>query len=119
MTIQKTARKTPMSGMLSAVAGMLIAFFALVLTACSSCAELCGSVRGTITDPSGAAVVGATVTLRDVGTKRYSTGGDDRTGCVFLSSRQRWCLRVTVKAAGFKEFLATMSVEVHVSTSTK
>ncbi len=47
-----------------------------------------GSVRGTVTDPSGAAVPGAKITLRDVCTSYFNGYG-----LVFLSCRKRGHLR--------------------------
>jgi len=117
MKIQN-CKKNAMSGMLSAVAGMLIAFLLLFSPLAADAQNYAGSVRGTITDPSGAAVVGATVTLRDVGTNATLQAATTELGAYSFPVVNVGVYEVTVKAAGFKEFLAK-SVEVHVSTSTE
>src|ERR1700716_1906264 len=66
MKIQNCKANTA-SGLLSVVAGMLIAFLLLLTPPAVHAQSYAGSVRGTVTDPSGAAVAGATVTLRNVG----------------------------------------------------
>jgi Carboxypeptidase regulatory-like domain/TonB-dependent Receptor Plug Domain len=77
-----------------------------------------GSVRGTVTDPSGAAVAGATVTLRDVGTNATSETTTTDSGGYSFGDVSVGVYEVTVKAGSFKEYLAK-DVEVHVSTSTE
>ena len=74
-----------------------------------------GSVRGTVTDPSGAAVAGATVTLRDIGTNATLQATTSELGVYSFPAVNVGVYEVTVKAASFKEFLAK-NVEVHVST---
>jgi hypothetical protein len=75
-----------------------------------------GSVRGTVTDPSGAAVAGAIVTLRDVGTNATLQATTSEMGVYSFPAVSVGVYEVTVKAASFKEFLAK-NVEVHVSTT--
>jgi hypothetical protein len=75
-----------------------------------------GSVRGTVTDPSGAAVAGATVTLRNVGTNETVTATTSAMGSYSFPIVNVGTYEVTVKATSFKEFVAK-DVEVHVSTS--
>ena len=77
-----------------------------------------GSVRGTVTDPSGAAVAGATVTIRDVGTNATLQATTSEMGAYSFSSVNVGVYELSVKAGSFKEFLAK-NVEVHVSTATE
>src|SRR5438128_10911013 len=64
----KSSKAKAASFTLSAVAGMLLAFLLLLSPLAAHAQSYAGSVRGTATDPSGAAIAGAMVTLRDVGT---------------------------------------------------
>ena len=77
-----------------------------------------GSVVGSVTDPSGAAIPGATVTLTNIGTQEkrtQSSGADGGFTFVNLFAGQ---YRVDVEKAGFKHFARTdVSVEVQQSTS--
>lgn len=98
------------------LAGVL---FVLLLSPFAAYAQnYAGSVRGTVTDPSGAAVAGATVTLRDVGTNATSETTTTDTGGYSFGNVSVGVYEVTVKAGSFKEYLAK-DVEVHVSTSTE
>ena len=106
------------SGTLSVVAEMLIALLLLLSPLAAHAQNYAGSVRGTVTDPSGAAVVGATVTLRDVGTNATLTSTTTELGAYSFPAVNVGVYEVTVKAGSFKEFLAR-NVEVHVSTATE
>src|SRR5882762_1354827 len=100
------------------VAGMLMAFLLLLLPLAVHAQNYAGSVRGAVTDPSGAAVVGATVTLRDVGTNATLQATTTELGAYSFPAVNVGTYEVIVKAGSFKEFLAK-NVEVHVSTSTE
>ena len=65
----KTSRSNGASGVFSVLAGMLVPLL-LLLSVTAYAQNYAGSVRGTVTDPSGAALSGASVTLRDVAHKR-------------------------------------------------
>lgn len=105
-------------GMGNVAAGLLIAF-ALLLSALPAHAQnYAGSIRGTVTDPSGAVVAGATVILRDVGTNATSETTTNDQGGYSFQAVNVGVYEVTVKAGNFKEFHAR-NVEVHVSTSTE
>jgi hypothetical protein len=105
-------------GMLGVVAGMLIAFALLLSPLAAHAQNYAGSVRGTVTDQSGAAVAGAAVTLRDVGTNALLTATTSDAGSYSFPLVNVGSYEVTVKAGSFKEFVAK-SVEVHVSTATE
>src|SRR6266481_4440801 len=116
--MSQNCKKNHASGMLSVVAGMLIALLLLLSPVAAHAQNYAGSVRGTITDPSGAAVVGATVTLRDVGTNATLQATTTELGAYSFPAVSVGVYEVIVKAGSFKEFLAR-NVEVHVSTATE
>ncbi len=103
------------NAMLGVVAGMLIAFLLLLSPLAVHAQNYAGSVSGTVTDPSGAAVAGAAVTLRNVGTNATSTTTTTALGAYSFPAVNVGVYEVTVKAASFKEVIAK-NVEVHVST---
>src|ERR1700716_285843 len=117
MKIQNCKANTA-SGLLSVVAGMLIAFLLLLTPPAVHAQSYAGSVRGTVTDPSGAAVSGATVTLRDVGTNATSQMTTTEQGTFSFPIVNVGTYEVIVKASSFKESVST-NVEVHVSTATE
>jgi len=80
--------------------GVLLSLSCLCLHAQSTY----GSVSGTITDPSGAAIGGATVTLTNAGTaaKRTETSGDD--GHFTFVNLFQGEYRVDIEKQGFKHF---------------
>src|SRR6202166_3692331 len=101
-----------------ALAGVLLVPVLLLSLFATYAQNYAGSVRGTVTDPSGAAVPGATVTLRDVGTNATTETTTTDTGGFTFGNVSVGTYEVTVKAGNFKEFVAK-DVEVHVSTSTE
>src|SRR6202162_3214747 len=105
----------------SAIWGLAAVLLVLVLLLSPFAAyaqNYAGSVRGTVTDPSGAAVPGATVTLRDVGTNATTETTTTDTGGFTFGNVSVGTYEVTVKAGNFKEYVAK-DVEVHVSTTTE
>ena len=77
-----------------------------------------GSISGTVTDPSGAAVSGANVTLTNVSTseKRTATSGDD--GHFTFVNLFQGQYRLDVEKPGFKHF-GRPNVEVQVQQDTR
>jgi Carboxypeptidase regulatory-like domain len=78
----------------------------LVLTGVNSLALLAQSgtssaLRGEVTDPSGAAVLRATVTMVDTNTKAARVGETDATGHFLFSQINPGTYQVTVEAIGF------------------
>src|SRR5580704_10440792 len=106
------------SGLWSVVAGVVLAFVLLLSPLAAKAQSYAGSVRGTVTDPAGAAVPGATVTLRDVGTNSTFETKTTEQGDYAFAVVNVGVYEVTVKHGSFKEFVAK-NVEVHVSTPTE
>jgi Carboxypeptidase regulatory-like domain len=115
MKIQNSKRIAA-NGMWSVVAGTLLAIVLLLAPVAIQAQNYNGSVRGTVTDPQGGSVAGATVTLRDVGTNATSTTITTDLGAYSFPTVDVGTYEITVKAASFKEYVAH-NVEVHVSTA--
>src|ERR1035437_6402355 len=94
---------------------MLIAGFAMLLCQIAINAQASGSLAGTITDPQGAVVAGANVTVRSTttGTERTATTNDK--GVFNIPDLQPGVYTVTVDSKGFKKAVAP-DVKVDVST---
>ena len=71
-----------------------------------------GSVLGTVTDASGAAVPGATVTVSNVGTNESRVAKSDAAGNFSVMNLQPATYKITVDAAGFKRFVRQVVVAV-------
>jgi hypothetical protein len=102
----------------SVVTGLLIVCLLLLSPLVAYGQNYAGSVTGTVTDPSGAAVPGAAVTLRDVATNATSSTTTTESGAFSFPVVNVGTYEVTVKAATFRAFVAK-DVEVHVSTPTE
>ena len=77
-----------------------------------------GTITGTVTDPSGAAVAGANVSAIDVGTNAgYSASTSDQ-GVYTFAQLPIGTYEIHVKQGSFKEYIAK-GVEVHTSTVTE
>jgi hypothetical protein len=77
--------------------------------------ELYGRIRGVVTDPSGAVIAGATVTVTNVGTGvsvTVTTGTDGSYEALQLVAPGTY--RVAVSASGFKKYLAS-GIPLHVT----
>ena len=91
--------------------------FALVmLLSCFAYGQYAGTIRGTVTDPTGAAVAGAQVTVKNPATDltREVTTSDQ--GDYTVTALPAGLYEVTVKQANFKESVIH-AVEVHGSSS--
>lgn len=64
-----------------------------------------GNITGTVTDPTGAVVVGASVTVTNTATGVLSTTVSNRTGYFEVDSIDPGTYSVTVKAPGFQELV--------------
>ena len=71
-----------------------------------------GSIGGQISDPSGAVVAGATVTITDLGTNNSRTTKTGAKGDFTFSSLRPSHYKITVDAAGFKQSVVS-DIELH------
>ncbi len=80
-----------------------------------------GQIAGTVTDPSGAVVPGATVTVRNADTNAERTAQTSDTGAYLVTSLEPANYEVTVKSASFQPFTAKVEVTVggHVTVDAK
>ena len=90
----------------------------LALPVLSSAQYYSGTVTGTVTDPSGAAVAGASVTIINPATGATFTATTSELGVYSVAQLPVGTYEIHVKHASFKEFIAK-SVEVHTSTTTE
>jgi hypothetical protein len=80
-----------------------LAFGLLILASASSAfAQNAGSLRGVVTDTSGAVVPGATLTLSDEGTKFTRTAVSDAKGSYFFATVAPGHYSLKVEISGFK-----------------
>ncbi len=112
------SKGTAANVLLSVASGMLLAFLLLLSPIAADAQNYAGSVHGTVTDPGGASVAGAAVTLRNVGTNATQEATTTESGEYTFAAVSVGVYEVQVKAGSFKIFLAK-SVEVHVSTATE
>src|SRR5690242_14050581 len=78
----------------------------LFLTALSGMAQGRGTVYGTVTDPSGAVVPGAEVTLTNLGTQQVQHGVSTSDGSYVIPSVQAAHYSLRVDAKGFEPYIA-------------
>jgi hypothetical protein len=90
---------------------LVSSFFGLLLLASAASAQYRASLRGTVTDPSGAAVSGATVTLVDTSTSRTVVSTSDANGIYQFNALPVAPYRLTAEATGFKP---TVLENVHI-----
>jgi carboxypeptidase family protein/TonB-dependent receptor-like protein len=85
------------------VAWPICAALALFLSGAAAVAQtITGSVRGTVTDPSGAVVAGATVTVTNTGTSVTTQTATDKSGLYSVEFLVLGNYSVTVSAPGFE-----------------
>src|SRR3982751_6381014 len=77
-----------------------------------------GDMQGLVTDPSGAAVPGATVTIRNVQTGESQTATSNPSGNYRFSFLKPGTYSVTATASGFNELRRNVVVAVGQSTTT-
>jgi hypothetical protein len=93
----------------------LLVVFVLLSTALLVGQTFRGTILGTVTDPSGAVVGGATVKVRNVGTGQERTATTSADGSYTVPELPIGTYTVTVTQTGFKTFAAT-NVTVDVAT---
>lgn len=91
--------------------------FMLFLAALANAQGATGQVSGTVTDPNGAVVKGASVKVTNVDTnfKRETTTNDDGVFSVSLLPAGKYAIEIA--AQGFRRYTATASVNIAQSTS--
>jgi Carboxypeptidase regulatory-like domain/TonB dependent receptor len=83
-----------------------------------SAQQISGSIRGTVTDSTGAVVQGATVTVKQTETDLSRTAVTDRGGNYVVLELPVGTYRLQITAKGFKEYVQTgISVDVNQSAS--
>src|SRR5579871_5056519 len=90
-------------------------FFAVVMAcACATAQQITGSIRGGISDPSGAVVQNATVTARNTETGLTRTATSDASGNFLLLELPVGHYQVEVSATGFSKYVqAGISLNVN------
>ncbi|HEX3738527.1 MAG TPA: carboxypeptidase regulatory-like domain-containing protein [Terriglobales bacterium] len=68
--------------------------------------KITGTILGTVSDPSGAAISGATVTARNTGTGDSRTATTNSAGTYTFPEENPGTYDVTIKASNFKEFIS-------------
>jgi hypothetical protein len=81
-------------------------------TAFAQATNTSGSIQGTITDPSGAAIPGATVTITSSGTTQTKTVTTDSAGFYNSGPLNPGSYTIAVSAAGFSQIKATTVVQI-------
>lgn len=77
-----------------------------------------GQLTGTVTDPNGAAVIGATVTATQIGTNASREATTNEDGLFTITDLPIGAYRVSVKGTGFKESVSP-NVTVNVASVTR
>ena len=77
-----------------------------------------GTIRGTVTDSTGAMIPGATITLTNTGTGTKTIGHSDGSGNFTFAQLPIGTYEVHVTQGNFKEFVET-GIVVHTSTNTE
>src|SRR5260370_22946717 len=84
-----------------------VAIFALLLPVLAAAQQVTGSIPGTVTDPSGSAIVGATVRLVSEQTGAIRTVAADAEGNFVFTAVNAGMYTVGAEQAGFKQFQKT------------
>jgi hypothetical protein len=101
-----------------ALCSIVMALALLGLAPALHAQQYSGTIVGTVTDPSGAAIPEATVTVRNTGTNSIVTVKSDAQGNFTAAQLPVGTYEVDVAESGFEQYVET-SVEVHTSTITK
>ncbi|MEO7660325.1 MAG: carboxypeptidase-like regulatory domain-containing protein, partial [Pyrinomonadaceae bacterium] len=94
----------------------LIVGLALLTTQIAIHAQTTGSMSGTVTDPSGAVVPGATVTVVNTATGAERSAVASSTGAFDFQALQPGNYTISVEASGFRKAIAR-NIVVSVSTA--
>ena len=85
----------------------LFCFCVFLLSSFLAFGQVSGSIVGTVTDPSGAVVPGATITVTDIGTGASRTTTSNQQGAYSLSAMRPSQYKITVEAPAFRTFSQT------------
>jgi hypothetical protein len=97
---------------------LLTAIFAVLLTISAVAQSLVsGDITGVVSDPSGAVIPNATVTLKNNGTGQTQNGTTNSSGVYRFSLLTPGQYTVTVNATGFQNAERTVTVVVGQATS--
>src|SRR5271154_4116662 len=91
---------------------------AVVIPFAAHAQQYSGTITGTVTDPGGASVAGASVTYLNVGNNSTDTTTTSESGVYTFAQLPVGVYNITIKQTGFKEFVSK-NVEVHTSTVTE
>lgn len=80
--------------------------FLFVFVVCLHAQETTGNITGTVTDPSGSVIAGASVTVVNTGTGTSRTTQTTSAGIFFLNNLPVGNYRLTVESQGFKKYEA-------------
>ena len=92
---------------LASKAAVLAALVGLCAASFASAQTITGEISGTVTDPSGAVVPGATVELIREGTSATRTGTTNQSGIFVFPALPPGTYTLKVNAAGFRSFEQT------------
>ncbi|HEY8669710.1 MAG TPA: carboxypeptidase-like regulatory domain-containing protein, partial [Terriglobales bacterium] len=103
-------------GRISVASCLFVIAITLSITAIAQTTISTGSVQGTITDPSGAVVGGAKVTITNKGTGQAITVATTSSGAYASGALTPGDYSIRVEAAGFKSSETSVTVQVNVTT---
>ena len=109
-TVSEMPENPRRSGILQAVSNIgyfalfagLVLLLALIAPSSLSAQGITGSITGTVTDPSGAVIAGATVTVKQIDTNAVKTIVTSDAGTYTITQLQPGHYTVNVEKAGFK-----------------
>lgn len=105
VTVNRTQR-------ISVPAAMLVAVLALATSVFSQTTISTGGIQGTITDPSGAVIGGANVSLKNVATEQITSVNTNSVGAYTFAFLKPGDFIVSIGAKGFKTTRLTLTVKV-------
>ncbi|HMY76847.1 MAG TPA: carboxypeptidase-like regulatory domain-containing protein, partial [Blastocatellia bacterium] len=89
---------------------LVVALMAMMNSALFAQSAVTGAINGTVSDPAGAVISNATITIKSVGTNKEQTATTTGEGSFKFSNLQPGTYTVTVAAPGFAEFKLTQVV---------
>ena len=96
---------------------LVIVLFTFATTTLFAQSIVSGDVNGTVTDPSGAVVPGATVTLKNMDTNTTQTTTTNGTGAYRFPFLKPGTYQVSVNQSGFQQVASTVQVSVGQATT--